>query len=376
MPRIYLSPPHLIGDERSLVTEAFDSNWVSPLGPHVDGFEREIASYVGVTSAAALSSGTGALHLALELLGVGAGDDVICSSMTFVGSTNPILYQRARPILVDSERVSWNMDPELLEAALRDADARGKRPKAAIVVDLYGQCADYDALLPLFARYEIPVIEDAAEALGSTHGARNAGSFGAFSILSFNGNKIITSSGGGMLLSNDATAVARARFLATQARDPAPHYEHSVVGYNYRLSNICAAIGRGQLRGLDAKVAARRKNFDGYVARLGDLPGITFMPEAPWGTCTRWLSCIVIDPVAFGATREDVRLALDAAGIEARPLWKPMHMQPMFRDVPRFERGVGADLFAHGLCLPSGSALTSAELDEVAGIVRATGPAR
>lgn len=374
--RIYLSPPHLFGDERALVTEAFDSNWIAPLGPHVDAFEREIAARVGVQSAAALCSGTSALHLALILLGVDAGDDVICSSLTFVGSTNPILYQRARPVLVDSERTSWNMDPELLEAALRDASARGKLPKAAIIVDLYGQCADYDALLPICARYGVPVIEDAAEALGATHGTRAAGSFGAFSILSFNGNKIITSSGGGMLLGNDTAAIARARFLATQARDPAPHYEHSTIGFNYRLSNVCAAIGRGQLAGLDIRVAARRRNFSAYVERLGSVPGIGFMPEAPWGTCTRWLTCIEIDPSRFGATREDVRLALEAAGIEARPLWKPMHMQPVFADVPRYERGVGEALFRDGLCLPSGSSLTPAEIDEICGIIVGVGAKR
>lgn len=370
MPRIYLSPPHLSGAEHALVKDAFDSNWVAPLGPHVDAFEREVAARVGMSHGAALSSGTAALHLALIVADVRAGDEVLCASLTFAGSANPIAYVGAEPVFLDSERASWNLDPSLLEDELRAASARGRLPKALIVVDLYGQCADYDAIESLCTRYEVTLIEDAAEALGATHRARPAGSFGTLSILSFNGNKIITTSGGGMLLANDARYVERARFLATQARDPAPHYEHSCIGFNYRMSNVLAAMGRAQLAALDARVDARRRIFGLYHELLADLPGLEFMPEAPWGRANRWLTCLTLDPARFGATREDVRGALVRADIEARPVWKPMHMQPVFASARARVSGVAEDLFARGLCIPSGSSLTDEQVHEIAGIIR------
>ncbi len=293
--RVYLSPPHLDGDERVLVAEAFDSNWIAPLGPHVDAFEKEFAEAVRVPHAAALSSGTAALHLAMKILGVGPGDNVICPSLTFCASANPIVYEGGQPVFVDSDS-SWTLDPNLLEEALKDAAARGRRPKAVIAVDLYGQCADYDDVVPLCERYGVPLVEDAAEALGATWQGRPAGSFGEMSIFSFNGNKVITTSGGGMIVSARPDVVERARFLATQARDKAPHYQHSVVGFNYRLSNVLAAIGRAQLRVLPGRVAARRRNFQEYEKGLGDLPGVAFMPELAGGQASRWLTCLTIDP--------------------------------------------------------------------------------
>ncbi len=368
--RIFLSPPHVFGRERELVTEAFDSNWIAPLGPHVDGFERELAQTTGRAHVAALSSGTAALHLALKLVGVSAGDDVLCSSLTFSASANAITYERARPVFVDCDAATWNIDPDLLTDELRTRAAAGRLPKAVVVVDLYGQCADFDRILPVCAEYGVPVIEDAAEALGATYRARPAGAFGAIAILSFNGNKIITTGGGGALMSDDEATVRKARFLATQARDPAPHYEHSEIGFNYRLSNVLAAVGRGQLATLGERVASRRRIFDRYREALGDLPGVLFMPEASYGRCTRWLTCLTIDPAAFGASREDVRLALEADNIEARPVWKPMHLQPVFRDCPAVGGAVSEALFRDGLCLPSGSSLSDDDLGRVIGIVR------
>jgi pyridoxal phosphate-dependent aminotransferase EpsN len=370
MPRIYLSSPHLGSDERALVADAFDTNWVAPLGPHVDGFERELAERVQVPHAAALSSGTAAIHLGLRLLGVQRDDEVWCSSLTFSASANPIMYEGARPVFIDSERTSWNMDPALLAQALDDAKKAGRLPKVVIVVDLYGQSADYDAIVAACDAHGVPVLEDAAEALGATYKGKPCGGFGSVGIFSFNGNKIITTSGGGMLVSHDKGLVDRARFLATQARDPAPHYEHSTVGFNYRLSNICAAIGRGQLRVLDDRVAARRRVFARYVEAFADLPGISCMPEAPWGQGTRWLSCFLVTPSEAGCSRDDVRLALAAREIEARPVWKPMHKQPVFADCRSIGGTVSEDLFDRGLCLPSGSNLTDAEIDEVIEIVR------
>lgn len=370
MPRIFLSPPHMSGNEQLLVQDAFDTNWIAPLGPHVDGFEREMAEVAGVAHACALASGTAGLHLAMLMLGVGRGDDVITSTLTFAATSNAITYLGARPVFVDCDRDSWNMDPDLLAGELERRSKAGSLPKAVVIVDLYGQCADYDRLLAACAKYEVPVIEDAAEALGATYKGKPAGSFGEMAVFSYNGNKIITCGGGGMLVSNRKEWPERARFLATQARDPAPHYEHSVIGYNYRLSNVLAAIGRGQLRVLDQRVRARRANFDFYQEVLGDLPGIEFMPEAEYGTCTRWLTCLTIDPAKFGNSREDVRRALDKQDIEARPVWKPMHLQPVFADCPCVGGDVAADLFERGLCLPSGSSLTKSELDRVAAIVR------
>lgn len=371
MPRIFLSAPHLGTDERALVAEAFDTNWVAPLGPHVNAFEEELAAYVGVPHAAALSSGTAALHLALRLLGVGPGDEVVCSSLTFAASANPIVYQGAAPVFVDSERETWNLDPQLLADELSACAKRGKLPKAVIAVDLYGQSANYSALLEVCARYDVPVIEDAAEALGADHNGKKCGSFGRLGVFSFNGNKIITTSGGGMLVGTDKALIEKARFLATQARDPAPHYQHSEIGFNYRLSNVCAAIGRGQLRVLEDRIAARRRVFARYADAFADVDGITPMPEHGAGRHNRWLSVFVFDPARFGATREDVRLALVAQDIEARPVWKPMHAQPVFAACRARTSGVADDLFAHGLCLPSSSSLTDAEVDEVIGIVKA-----
>jgi dTDP-4-amino-4,6-dideoxygalactose transaminase/lipopolysaccharide/colanic/teichoic acid biosynthesis glycosyltransferase len=369
MPRIYLSPPHMDIAERPLLLDAFDSNWIAPLGPHVDAFEKEICTLLGLNAGAATSSGTGALHLALLLLGVERGDTVICSSLTFAASANPVVYCGANPIFIDADAATWNMDPDLLEEEMRTS---AKPPKAIIIVDLYGQCADYDRILPIAEKYGVPVIEDAAEALGSTYRGQYAGSFGQMAVLSFNGNKIITTSGGGMLVSNDAAAVARARFLATQARDPAPHYQHSTIGYNYRLSNLLAAVGRGQLRALPQRVEARRRVFDRYVAGLGDLPGFTFMPEADYGRSNRWLTCVLIDPEQAGTDRETIRLALEAEDIEARPVWKPLHLQPVFADVPMRGGEVSERLFHLGLCLPSGSNLSEADQDRIIDIVRKT----
>jgi dTDP-4-amino-4,6-dideoxygalactose transaminase len=369
--RVYLSPPHMSPRERELLLDAFDSNWVAPLGPHVDAFEREFAQKVAMPNAVALSSGTAALHISLQLLGVQAGDEVLTSSLTFAATANAITYLAAKPVFIDSEACSWNMDPSRLDEAVRDSKRRGKLPKAVVVVDLYGQCADHDAIGEICRREGIPIIEDAAEALGAFYQGRPAGQFGVFGCFSFNGNKIITTSGGGMLVTADAEAARKARFLATQARDPAPHYEHSQIGYNYRLSNLLAAVGRGQLSVLESRVEKRRENFAYYVEQLGDLPGFSFMPEPAQCRSTRWLTCVVVEPATFGASREDIRLALEAENIEARPVWKPMHLQPVFRDCPVFGGEVAAKLFADGLCVPSGSNLTNEDRERVVAIVRA-----
>jgi len=352
------------------VADAFESNWVAPLGPHVEAFERELADQCRVAACTALSSGTAAVHLALLLTGVGPGDEVLCSTLTFAASVNPVCYLGGTPVLVDCDAATWNVDPALLEAELESRARAGRLPKAVVAVDLYGQCADLKPIEAMCERFEVVLIEDAAEALGATAYGRPAGSFGRFGVLSFNGNKIVTTGGGGALVSNDVAAIARARFFATQARDPAPHYQHSEIGFNYRLSNILAAIGRGQLSTLGRRVAARRANFDRYVAGLGDLPGIGFMPEASYGVSTRWLTTITIDPDSFGATREEVRLALEAGNIEARPLWKPMHLQPVFTGCRVVGGKVSEHLFDRGLCLPSGSALTPTQHDRVVEIVR------
>jgi dTDP-4-amino-4,6-dideoxygalactose transaminase len=369
--RIYLSPPHLGADELELVKEAFASNWVAPLGPHVDAFEREFAAAVGVGHAAALSSGTAALHLALRLLEVGPGDEVLCPTLTFCATANPVVYEGAAPVFLDVDAATWQLDPQLLRQELRASAARGKRPRAVISVDLYGQCADYDAIAAACAEYDVPFIEDAAEALGATYRGKPAGAFGRLAAFSFNGNKIITTSGGGMLVSDDAGPIERARSLASQARDPAPHYQHSTIGFNYRMSNVLAAIGRGQLRVLRDRVAARRRIYDVYRRELNDLPGVAFMPQAAYGRPNAWLTCITIDPAAFGATREDVRLTLEAENIEARPVWKPLHLQPVFANCRSVGGDVARRIFEHGLCLPSGSAMTDADLGRVVALVRA-----
>jgi dTDP-4-amino-4,6-dideoxygalactose transaminase len=371
--RIYLSPPHMSGQEQRYVAEVFDSNWIAPLGPQVDAFEREFAAAVGAPHALALSSGTAALHLALQLVGVGAGDEVLVSTLTFVATANAVTYLGARPAFVDSELVSWNMDPALLAETLHTRARQGCLPKAVVLVHLYGQCADIDPILAACEQHGVPLIEDAAEALGASYKGRPPGTFGKAGIFSFNGNKIITTSGGGMLVSTDQELIDHARKLATQARDPAPHYEHSEIGYNYRLSNVLAGIGRGQLEVLEQRVAAKRRIFDYYLRSLGDLPGISFMPEAPWGCTTRWLTTVTIDPQQFGCDREALRLALEAENIEARPLWKPMHLQPVFAGCEVVGGNVAAGLFTHGLCLPSGTAMSEDDLARVAAVIQNTG---
>jgi pyridoxal phosphate-dependent aminotransferase EpsN len=370
LPRIYLSPPHMSGGELELVKDVFASNWIAPLGPQVDAFERDVATYVGVAHAAALSSGTAAIHLALRLLGLDRRDEVVCSTFTFSATANPIVYEGATPVFIDSEAESWNMDPVLLREELAAGAARGRLPRAVICVDLYGQCADYDAIVSACAEYGVPLIQDSAEALGATYKGKPAGAHGQLGIFSFNGNKIITSSGGGMLVSDDETLIERARHLATQARDPAPHYQHSTLGFNYRMSNVLAAIGRGQLRVLDERIKARRRNFAAYRRALGGLPGVEFMPIAAYSQPNFWLTCITIDPEKFGASREDVRLALEAHNIEARPLWKPLHLQPVFAGCRVRGGNVATSLFERGLCLPSGSSLTSLDLERVCEIIR------
>lgn len=369
-PRIYLSPPHMSDHEEALVGEAFRSNWIAPLGPMVDAFEKEMCDYVGVGHAVALSSGTAALHLALICLGAGVGDEVACSDLTFSASANAIAYVGATPVFIDCDRTTWNMNPDFLEEELEEQRRHGRMPKAVIAVDLYGQCADYERIEQICRIYGVPLIEDAAEALGATCNQRKAGCFGAGAVFSFNGNKIITTAGGGMLVSDDAELIQRSRFLATQARDPAPHYQHSTIGYNYRMSNILAAIGRGQLKVIEERIEARRRNFNYYRNAIGVLPGIEFMPEAPYGRSIRWLTCIMIEPSEFGASREDIRLALEAENIESRPLWKPMHMQPVFKNCRVKGGAVGEDCFARGLCLPSGSQMTEDDLSRVVTAIR------
>jgi dTDP-4-amino-4,6-dideoxygalactose transaminase len=374
MKRIYLSPPHMSADERVLLLDAFDSNWVAPLGPHVDAFEREMCETLGAGHAAALSSGTGGLHLALLLLGVQPGDEVLTATLTFSATANAITYCGARPVLIDSSPETWTMDVALLAGELEACARRGRLPRAVLPVDLYGQCADYQPIREACARHGIPVLEDAAEALGATYGSRRAGTLGDLAVLSFNGNKIITTSGGGMLLSDRKEWIDRARFLATQARDPAPHYQHSTIGYNYRMSNLLAAVGRGQLRHLDERVARRRENNAFYRQALGDLPGLAFMPEASYGRSNCWLTCVTVDTEVAGVTSEQIRLRLEEHNIEARPVWKPMHLQPVFEGCRRVGGSVAERLFSDGLCLPSGSSLGADDRQRVAELVRAVWP--
>jgi pyridoxal phosphate-dependent aminotransferase EpsN len=370
--RLYLSPPDVRGSERDLLLDAFDSGWIAPLGPHVDAFEREFAAALAMPHAVALSSGTAALHLALKILGVGPGDEVITSTLTFAATANAIAYVGARPVFVDVDRPTWTMSPALLEEELAACAGGGKLPKAVIPVDLYGQCADYGRIEDLCAAHGVPIIEDAAEALGATAYGRSAGSFGECAAFSFNGNKIITTSGGGMLVSKRKDIIDRARFLATQARDPAPHYHHSTIGYNYRLSNLLAAVGRGQLQTLADRVAARRGHNAFYRKALADAPGIGFMPEAPYGACTFWLTCITVDENILGVGREAIRSHLEAQDIEARPVWKPMHLQPVFSGCRSRGGDTAAGLFEHGLCLPSGSNLTEEDRRRVVRALLAT----
>ena len=368
---ILLSTPHMGSQELEFVKQAFDTNWIAPVGPHVDAFEQEFCQITGASYAAAVSSGTAALHLALQLVGVGPGDEVFCSTLTFAATANPIIYLGAKPVFIDSDRISWNMNPELLQEALQKRAYFGKLPKAVILVHLYGQSADIEPILQVCDQYNIPLIEDAAEALGATYKGLSPGTFGRVGIYSFNGNKIITTSGGGMLVSDDDQLVMKAKFLATQARDPAPHYQHSEIGYNYRLSNVLAGIGRGQLQVLNQRVAARRRNFEIYQSALGDLPGIEFMPEANFGHSTRWLTALTVATEAFGADREYIRLQLAKQQIEARPVWKPLHLQPVFSECECIGGEVGEDLFVRGLCLPSGSNLTEEDLERVISVIKA-----
>ncbi|MGE5274607.1 MAG: DegT/DnrJ/EryC1/StrS family aminotransferase [Verrucomicrobiota bacterium] len=356
MPRIYLSPPHLSGRELDYLRDAVDSNWVAPLGPHVDAFEAELAGLAGVEHALALSSGTAALHLALVVLGIGPGDEVACSSLTFSASANPIRYVGAHPVFVDASPGTWTLDPELLDRALA-----GREIAAVVAVDLYGQCCDYAAIRAACDRHGVPLVQDAAESLGATYDGSPSGRQGDLAVFSFNGNKVITTSGGGALLSDDGAWIEHARKLSTQAREPAPHYEHTELGFNYRLSNLLAAVGRAQLEALPERVAARRRINRRYRELL---PEVEFMPEAPYGTSNCWLTCILADDP------ERIRRALEAEDVESRPLWKPMHLQPFYRDAPVYGGSVSAGLFARGLCLPSGSALTEEDQLRIVGIVR------
>ena len=413
--RIFLSPPHMGDWEFEFIREAFESNFIAPSGPQLSAFEREFSKYTGIAHCVALTNGTAAMHLALRHLGIGPGDEVFASTLTFIGSVTPIVFEGATPVFIDADRESWNMDPRLLEQELAACVQKGKLPKAVIPTDLYGQCANYGRIFDICGRYGVPVIVDAAEAMGAKYLTQNddeaaglkrsdkepadeptgtrgdhfvhAGVGAAAAVFSFNGNKIITTSGGGMLASDDKDLIEHARFLSQQARDPLPHYEHSHIGYNYRMSNVLAAIGRGQLRVLDERVARKREIFDLYFNALSDLPGIEFMPEATFSRCNRWLTVILIEPEVFGAHRETVRLALENENIESRPVWKPMHLQPVFdlserkakverrrRYTARVIGGhVAEDLFTRGLCLPSGTALQTGEMDRVVSALRQCG---
>ncbi len=372
--RIYLSPPHMCGRELSYIEEAFESNWIAPLGPNVDAFEAELAAYLGVRGAAALTSGTAAMHLALQLEGVGRGDTVFCSSLTFAATANPILYQGAEAVFIDAEPATWNMSPAALKRALEETENESCLPKAVIVVNLYGQSADMDPLIELCRNYDVSLIEDAAESLGATYRGRASGSFGKFGILSFNGNKIITTSGGGALVSDDLEALDRARYIASQARAPARYYEHTEVGYNYRMSNILAGIGRGQLEVLEERIEARRAIFERYREAFPRVEGFTFMPEADNGRSTRWLTALVVDQNVCGVSRDQIIDALEKENIEARPVWKPMHLQPLHAGCRYYEHQLGENvsniLFEQGLCLPSGSAMTEEEQERVIECIR------
>ncbi|HEU0116994.1 MAG TPA: aminotransferase class I/II-fold pyridoxal phosphate-dependent enzyme [Alphaproteobacteria bacterium] len=370
MARIHLSAPHMGGNELKLIEESFATNYIAPAGPMLARFEKTFVDYVGIPYAVALSSGTAALHLALRMLGVGPGDTIFASTLTFIGGIAPIMYQGAAPVFIDSDTTSWTMDTALLAKALKEAADKKALPKAVMPTDIYGQSCDIDAILDICKPYGIPVIIDCAEALGARYKNRHAGDGALMAAYSFNGNKIITTSGGGMLMSNDPNLIQRARFLSQQARDDAPHYEHTTYGYNYRLSNISAAIGVGQMEVLPERVKRRREIFAHYQTALGDLPGIGFMPEPDYGQGNRWLSVITIDPAKFGASREDLRLALDQADIEARPVWKPMHMQPVFKSSAFVGNDVSAKLFENGLCLPSGTQMTADDLDRVVKVIR------
>lgn len=362
------------GFEQDYIKEAFDTNWIAPIGKNIDYFEQEISQFVGTRGAVALSSGTAAIHLALKLLNVGRGDLVFCSSLTFVASANPILYQGAEPVFIDSEPITWNLSPQALEQAFHYFEKEGKLPKAVIVVNLYGQSADMSKILDICNHYNVPVIEDAAESLGATYKGKASGTFGKYGIYSFNGNKIITTSGGGMLVSEDLEALERVRYWATQARDPARYYQHSRIGFNYRLSNVLAGIGRGQLRVINERVNARRNVFDIYNNELSSLDGIEFMSEAAFGRSSRWLTALTINPKKTSVKAEQVLDALESKNIEGRPVWKPLHLQPLFKKNLYFphspEGSVSDQLFQSGICLPSGSNLTGEEISRVVDCIK------
>lgn len=372
--RIYLSPPHMGGEELKFVHEAFESNWIAPLGPQVSAFEKEVASYVGTKGALAVNSGTAAIHLGLRLLGVGSGNKVFCSTLTFIGSVNPILYLNAEPVFIDSEPESWNMSPNALKRAFEDAAQNDDLPKAVIVVNIYGQSTDMGPILDICDEYSVPVLEDAAESLGAFYKGKPSGTFGKYGIFSFNGNKIITTSGGGMLVSNDTEDLEKARFWATQARDPASYYQHSEMGYNYRMSNILAAIGRGQLRVLDDRVKRRREIFDTYKSELGSIHGVGFMPEAEFGKSNRWLTVMTLDPEIIKRSPFELVDYLEEENIESRPVWKPMHLQPLFQGKKYYtheeNRSISDILFETGICLPSGTAMSQGDLERVIDAIR------
>lgn len=374
--RILLSPPHMSGNEEKYVKEAFETNWIAPLGPNLDAFEKELAEYAGVKEAVAVSSGTAAIHLALSILNVKKGDSVFCSSLTFVATANPILYLEAEPVFIDSEPETWNMSPYALETAFKEAVKIGKLPKAIIIVNLYGQPAKMDELLSICNQYKVPVIEDAAESLGSTYKGKASGTFGEFGIYSFNGNKIITTSGGGMVISNDTQSLVRARFLATQARDAAPYYQHSEMGYNYRMSNILAGIGRGQLEVLEERVSARRAVYDLYYQELASLPGFKFMPELANTHSNRWLTALTINDEEIRISTTELLKALEDENIEARHVWKPLHLQPLFAGCRYYphtrQTNVSEQLFYSGICLPSGSNMTYDEQMRVINTIKKT----
>jgi dTDP-4-amino-4,6-dideoxygalactose transaminase len=376
--------------ELDYIKAAFDSNYIAPLGPQLDAFERAFSQYTGIEHCVALSSGTAALHLVMRMLDIAPGDEVFASTLTFMGSVSPVVFQGARPVFIDADVRTWNMDPDLLAAELARCARRGRLPKAVVPTDLYGQSADLKRILDICRVYRIPVVADSAEALGASCNGRHAGAGAFATAFSFNGNKIITTSGGGMLASDDSALIGKARHLSQQARQPVVHYEHTEIGYNYRMSNIVAAIGLGQLEVLEERVKRKREIFDYYRADLGDLQGIEFMPEAEYGRCTRWLTVILITPSEFGADRETVRLALEAENIESRPVWKPMHLQPVFNinngGAPEDSKktyparvvggAVSEDLFDRGLCLPSGTAMGEEDLDRVVKIIKAMGRRR
>ena len=374
--RIFLSPPHMSGEEEQAVSQAFASNYIAPVGPFLEEFEGAMASYLRVSNCVALASGTSALHLSLRCLDLEPGDEVFCSTLTFCASANPILYERATPFFIDSDPHTWNMDIDLLAQAMDDRARRNRLPKAIIAVDIFGQSVDMDALLAIANRYEVPVIDDAAEALGATYRNRPAGSSAWANVFSFNGNKIITTGGGGMLCSDDSQFIDKCRFLSTQARDPAPHYQHASLGFNYRMSNVAAAIGVRQLDVLPERVRRKREIFQIYEQLLGDLPGIEFMPEAIYGQSNRWLTTVRINPARFGCDAEQVRLRLETENIEARPVWKPLHLQPVYGKVGCMGGEVAEAIFREGLCLPSGTAMSDADLQRIAAIVRSCCTAR